>query len=152
MSASSSPAANSSSPTEERMALSDLLLLLADDQQQRITVAEIIGHFGPRAFGALLFIFAIPTLLPLPPGSTTVLGLPLLIIAPQLAFGVRRLKVPTVVGRRSVDGPALARACRRAAPWMARVEHLTTHRLTFMSGPLGQASMGLVCTLLAAVN
>jgi hypothetical protein len=138
-------------PAEERMPLSALLLTLAEGEHRRTSVAEIIGHFGPRAFGALLFIFAIPNLLPLPPGSSSVLGLPLLIIAPQLAVGVRRLRIPGPVGRRSVDGHALAGACRKAAPWLERIEHLTTHRLSFMFGPLGEAIIGLLCTLLATV-
>jgi hypothetical protein len=138
-------------PAEERMPLSELLLRLAEDEHQATSVAEIIGHFGPRAFGALIFLFAIPNLLPLPPGSSAVLGLPLLIIAPQLALGARRLHVPGPVGRRRVDGHALAAACRKAAPWLARIERLTTHRLSFMFGRFGEAMIGAVCTLLATV-
>ena len=51
----------------------------------RVSVGEIVDRFGTRAFGALLFIFALPNLLPLPPGSSTVLGAPLLLLAPQVA-------------------------------------------------------------------
>jgi hypothetical protein len=136
---------------EARLPLSAVLLTLADLAEGPISVARIIDHFGPRAFGAVLFIFAIPNLAPLPPGSTTVLGLPLLIIAPQLAFGGRRPWIPKALGRLSIDGRTLAGVCRRAAPWVVRGEHLTTRRLGFMFGVVGDAGIGAICSLLAAV-
>lgn len=136
---------------EERLSLSALLLDLADVAQGPVSVARIIDYFGPRAFGAVLFVFAVPNMMPLPPGSTTVLGAPLLIIAPQLAFGRRRLWIPRALGRLSVDSGVLAGVCRRAAPWVARGEGLTTPRLGFMFGVLGDVGVGAVCSLLAAV-
>jgi hypothetical protein len=114
-------------------------------------VDEIIAHFGRRAFGAVLFLFAIPNLLPLPPGSSTVLGLPLLIIAPQLALGKREPWIPRALGRRTVAPGALASVCRRAAPLVERAELLMTRRLGFMFGRVGDLAIGVVCTLMAAV-
>ncbi len=136
---------------EAHLSLSSLLLVLADRSQGSVSVAQIVDHFGPRAFGAVLFVFAIPNLAPLPPGGTTVLGLPLLILAPQLAFGSKRPWIPKALGRLSIDGPLLAGVCRRAVPWVARGERLTTHRLGFMFGLVGDAGIGVVCSLLAAV-
>jgi hypothetical protein len=136
---------------EVQLSLSAMLLGLADLAQGPVSVASMVDYFGPRAFGAVLFIFAIPNLAPLPPGSTTVLGAPLLIIAPQLAFGRRRLWIPQALGRLSVDSGVLASVCRRAAPWVARGEGLTTRRLGFMFGVLGDVGIGAVCSLLAAV-
>ncbi|HYG25368.1 MAG TPA: exopolysaccharide biosynthesis protein, partial [Caulobacteraceae bacterium] len=54
--------------------LSAVLRDICDAPGEDITLGEVTHHFGPRAFGALLFVLAIPNLLPLPPGSTTVLG------------------------------------------------------------------------------
>ena len=142
----------SASTTQERqLSLSAMLLSLADMAQGPVSVAHIVEYFGPRAFGAVLFVFAIPNVFPLPPGSTTVLGMPLLIIAPQLAFGRRRLWIPDRLGRLSIDGGVLASICRRAAPWVARGERLTTRRLGFMFGAVGDAGIGIICSLLAAV-
>jgi hypothetical protein len=136
---------------EANLSLSALLLALAAQAEGPVSVARIVDHFGPRAFGAVLFVFAIPNLAPLPPGSTTVLGLPLLILAPQLAFGGRRPWIPKALGRLRVNGQLLAGVCRRAAPWVARGERLTTHRLGFMFGVVGDAGIGAICSLLAAV-
>ena len=139
------------SVSEERLALSTLLLTLAEGGPGPVSVNEIIGHFGRRAFGAILFAFAVPNLLPLPPGSSTFLSLPLLIIAPQLACGAKEPWIPAALGRRTVDRAVLASICRRSAPWVARAERLTTQRLGFMFGRVGDLAIGMVCTLLAAV-
>lgn len=135
----------------EDAALSDLLRTLCDGPPGPLTVREIVDHFGHRAFGAVLFVFSVPNLLPLPPGSSTVLGLPLVIIAPQLAIGARRPWLPRAVGDRSVDRAALGQAFGRLIPGLERVERLLAPRLGFIFGPVGDRLIGLVCFLLALV-
>ena len=139
------------STLEVRVPLSALLLTLAEGGSGPVSVDAIIAHFGRRAFGAVLFVFAVPNLLPLPPGSSTFLSLPLLLLAPQLAHGAREPWVPRALGRRTVDRAALWRLCQRVAPWVERAERLTTQRLGFMFGRFGDLSIGIVCSLLAAV-
>jgi hypothetical protein len=138
-------------PDEEAVPLSVLLRTLPDLGGKVVTVGEIVAHFGPRAFGALLFVFALPNLLPLPPGGTTVLGMPLLLFAPQLALGSRKPWLPRRLGSRALDSASLRGIGTRAAAWVERAEGLTTVRAAFMFGPLGTALIGIVCTLLAAV-
>ena len=138
-------------PDEEAVPLSVLLRSLPDPGSTTVNVGEIIAHFGPRAFGALLFVFAVPNLLPLPPGSTTVLGLPLLLFAPQLAAGSQQPWLPRRLQVRAFDAASLRKVTTRASVWVERAERLTTRRGAVMFGPLGTALIGIVCTLLAAV-
>jgi hypothetical protein len=138
-------------PDEEAVPLSVLLRTLPDRGGKVVTVGEVIAHFGPRAFGALLFVFALPNLLPLPPGSTTVLGLPLLLFAPQLALGSQQPWLPRRLQSRAFDAAALRKIGTRASVWVSRAEGLTTRRAAVMFGPAGTALIGIVCTLLAAV-
>jgi hypothetical protein len=116
-----------------------------------MTVDGIVAHFGRRAFGAALFIFAAPNLLPLPPGSSTVLGWPLLLIAPQLMFGAKEPRLPKRIADHAVETAFIDGVCRRVAPWVARIERVSTRRLGFLFGVPGDILLGLVCTLLAAV-
>jgi hypothetical protein len=136
---------------EEQLALSNLVLSLGDSDQDPVSFADIVARFGRRALGAVLFIFALLCLLPLPPGSTTVLGLPLLMLAPQLAWGARTPWLPRFLARRTVSRSVLNRACRRAAPWVVRIERLMRRRCAFMFGSAGDRLVGAVCTLLALV-
>ena len=137
--------------TEKRLALSDLLDSLPGDGVGTISVEQIVDHFGARAFGAVLFVFAIPNLLPLPPGSSTFLSIPLLLIAPQLALGAHKPWLPKSLGGRVLDKAMLRRLALTATPWVRKAEKLTTPRLPFLFGRPGDVLIGLVCTLLACV-
>lgn len=138
-------------PADPRLSLSQMLATLADGGEGPVSVDEIVAHFGRRAFGAVLFVFAVPNLLPLPPGSSTVLGLPLLVIAPQLALGARKPWIPRVLGRRTIARDVLAKVAAQASPWVRKAEALTKPRLAFLFGRPGDIAIGAVCTLLAAV-
>lgn len=136
---------------EDELALSALLLSLTQTSSAQMTVGSVVAHFGRRAFGAALFIFAAPNLLPLPPGSSTVLGWPLLLIAPQLMFGAKDPWLPKRIANHAVETSFVDAVCRRLAPWVARIERVTTRRLGLLFGMPGDILLGSVCTLLAAV-
>src|SRR5690606_36314235 len=98
-----------------------------------------------------LFVFSVPNLLPLPPGSSTVLGAPLVIITPQLAIGARRPWLPRAVAERHIDRAALTQAFSRVIPGLEQVEKLLAPRWSFMFGPVGDRMIGLICFLLSLV-
>ena len=60
--------------------LSDLLARLARSRDGKVTIRDIAIALQDRSFGAFLLVFALPNLVPLPPGATFVLGLPLVFI------------------------------------------------------------------------
>lgn len=128
-----------------------MLLALCPKGPGRISLGEVIEGVGGRGFGAMLFILGLMNLLPLPPGATTVLGFPLLILTPQLAAGRRAPWLPVGLTRRTIERATLRRFCARAVPVLRRIERLSTHRLGFLFGRLGDAAIGVVCFLLAAI-
>ena len=134
-----------------KQALSDLLRSLCDGPPGPMRVHDMVHHFGHRAFGAVLFIFAVPNCLPLPPGSSGVLGLPLVIIAPQLAVGMRHPWLPKAVAERTVERATLNRVFGKVIPWLEKVEKLLAPRLEFVFGPIGDRFIGLICFLLSLV-
>ena len=136
---------------EGRIPLSQLLLDLVDDGREIVTLNEVIELFGRRAMGALLFVFAVPNLLPLPPGSSTILGAPLLLLSPQLLFGVKGLWLPRGLRRREIKVSDLRPALVRFTPWLQKVERVSKPRLLILFGPVGDRLIGLICTLLAFV-
>jgi hypothetical protein len=137
--------------TPAHSALSELLQSLCDGPDGPVRVRDMVDHFGHRAFGAVLFIFAVPNMLPLPPGSSGVLGLPLVIIAPQLAVGARRPWLPKAVGDRTIERRTLTAAFSKVIPWLKRAEKLLAPRLSFMFGPIGDRLIGLCCFILSIV-
>ena len=85
---------------------------------------EIVDHFGHRAFGAVLFVFSVPNLLPLPPGSSTILGLPLVIMAPQLMLGMRSPGCRASWASAASTGATSRTAFTRLIPQLEKVEKL----------------------------
>lgn len=140
-------------PEDEDDDVRSLAEILRDlcDGEGDITIGEIVEAFGRRAFGALLFVFSVPNLLPLPPGSSTVLGAPLVLLAPQVAIGIRAPWLPKNLKARRLSRRDLAKTFDRLIPWLDRIEKASRPRLTWMFGAVGDRLIGLACTLLALV-
>ena len=114
--------------------LSAVLLALAQQtDRERITIGDLLAALGDRALGALLFIFAVPNVLPMPPGTSTLLGAPLIFLAAQLMLG-RGPWLPAVVARRSLAHADFAVLVRRVVPWLQRAERLLRPRLPWVAG------------------
>lgn len=103
---------------DRRPPLSRVLSKLAgDESRERITVGDLMTTLRGRARAAMLLVFALPNLLPAPPGLSFVLGAPLLFLAAQLAFG-RPTWLPHVVTERSISRSYFARLMRRNLIWL----------------------------------
>lgn len=82
--------------------LSQLLSEIAvDARRERVSGADLLLALQDRVLAALLLIFALPNVIPMPPGTSALPGTPLLFLAAQLAFGMRPW-LPGFVSRRSM--------------------------------------------------
>jgi hypothetical protein len=133
------------------LALSQLLQGLAQQPgRDRISVRDLIDALGDRALGALLFLFAFPNVLPMPPGTSALLGTPLVILAAQLMVG-RGPWLPTVLSARSMSHADFAALVRRITPWLERGERMLRPRFSWLALPPLEFVIGAVCLLLAIV-
>jgi len=131
--------------------LSELLQALAQQEgRERISVRDLMNALGDRALGALLFLFAIPNVLPMPPGTSVVLGMPLVFLAAQLMLG-RRPWLPGLLASRSISHADFAATVRRITPWVLRGERLLRPRLGWLVRPPADYAIGAVCLVLAIV-
>lgn len=86
----------------EKKALSDVLQALASrTDRDRISVHDLLQALGDRALGALIFLFAFPNGLPMPPGTSFILGAPLVFLSGQLMLA-KPPWLPNVIGKRSI--------------------------------------------------
>jgi hypothetical protein len=134
-----------------QLPLSAVLIEIAAHGEAQISVAELTQMFGGRAIGALLFVFGLVCVLPLPPGSTTILGVPLLLLAPQLLIGASAPWLPQGVKRRTFPTAGLKAGLPRVIPWLQKIEAVSRPRLVLLFSPVGERLIGLVCTVLAVV-
>jgi hypothetical protein len=131
--------------------LSQVLRELGDDAcHERVSVGDLLQALQHRAVAALLFVFAVPNVVPAPPGTSALLGAPLLVLAFQLAFGLRPW-LPGFITRRSMARNDFQSLMRRLLPGLMRAERLLRPRASWLATGLGQRVAGLVCLLLAIV-
>lgn len=131
--------------------LSVVLFRLANDKsRERISIGDLLDALGDRAIGALMFFFAAPNILPVPPGVSTLLGAPLLFLSAQLMLGMQPW-LPGVVTRRSLSREDLTTLVRRIVPWLVKAETLLRSRAHLLARPPVENLVGLVCLVLAAV-
>jgi hypothetical protein len=122
------------------------------DGRPSFTIGELVDELGERAFGALMFIFAVPNILPTPPGTSTVLGLPLVILTFQLMVGRQSLWLPQAIRKRTIDGALVATFVRKSMPVLMRFEKVLRPRLSFVVvSDLAERVIGFVSFLLAIV-
>ena len=143
--------ADATADEDGRRLSSILASLVADPARERIGIGELVSAMQDRAFGVLMFVFAIPNVLPTPPGVSSVLGAPLLLLSLQLALGRKAPWLPQFIARRSLPAAEFGVVVRRVVPWIARAERLLKPRLGLLARPPAERLIGLVCLLLAIV-
>lgn len=132
-------------------AFSDVLVLLASRPGKKLSLGEVVEAFGDRAFGPVMFFFALINMLPWPPGGTSLTGAPLLLLSLELALGRDSLWVPRWAERVSVNRDTFRRLSRRFMRPLRWSEAVSRPRLYFLTGGFGQGLIGLACLFLSAV-
>lgn len=98
------------------------LVALADDpRRDRIFVSDLFHAMEGNAVVALILLFALPNLAPVPPGTSTILGTPLLFLTIEWALG-KQPWLPGALARCSMTRINFASMIHRVAPWMERVD------------------------------
>ena len=132
--------------------LSEILqAIAADASRERISLRDLLAIGRDRAFGALLFIFAVPNVIPTPPGTSAILGIPLLFLAAQLTLGQAQPWLPKLIAERSMAREDFAALIAKVVPWIARAERMLKPRLDFMAHPSMEWVVGGLCLLLSLI-
>lgn len=130
--------------------LSDIVRSM--DTSQDTTIGDLANSLGERAFGALMFIFAVPNAIPMPPGTSAILGLPLVILTWQVLVGRQTLWLPEVVRKRRISKEMLHTFVSKVTPIMTKLERVLKPRLGFIvSSDMAERLIGLVAFPLALI-
>lgn len=136
---------------EKRKRLSAFLTEIAEDHtRERVSISDLLAELDVRAFGAMLLIFALPNVLPSLPGTSSVLGLPLLYLTYQLMRG-HAPRLPRFLAQRSMARADFAALVDRFQPFLSRAEKLLCPRLLPVTAPQVERVVGGLCLLLAVV-
>jgi hypothetical protein len=111
----------------------------------RVSLRWIIDAFHERGFGFLVFLFVIPMALPIPkpPGLSTILALPLLLLTFQQMMGRHSIWLPKVLLDKSFSTEQFSLFIHKSLPWIKRLEKILKPRLGFMTQGLFSLFIGL---------
>ncbi|WP_246849252.1 exopolysaccharide biosynthesis protein [Rubellimicrobium arenae] len=147
----SSPRRRRMRPGPPRKKLAQILEeLAADTSRTRISLADLVQAMHGRAFGALLLVFAFPNAIPAIPGTSSILGLPLLFLSAQMMLG-KQVWLPKVISLRSMSRDDFANLVERVNPWLEWADGFTAPRLSFLGDPMIQRVIGAFCLILSIV-
>ncbi|MDE0923361.1 MAG: exopolysaccharide biosynthesis protein [Aurantimonas coralicida] len=108
--------------------ISAILRGLSHRNRAGATIGELSQAFDTRSFGAFFILFGGLNLVPLPPGASIFLGLPLVLFTLQLAVGRHRLWLPERIRKIRITSEMLGRVVTRIGPMLRRIERLARHR------------------------
>lgn len=131
---------------------SELLLDLAyAEETARITFGEMVQRLRHRSFGLLTLVFAVPCVLPMPPGVAGVCGMIIMIIAVQMLMGLPGVALPPPLARRGMSRALFRRMVDRALPYVQRLERVCRPRLPVTHFRLGEAAIGFTLLVLGII-
>lgn len=140
-------------PKPHRPRAAELLQeFIANFKGEEITLADLLGALGHRAFGVAILIFALANLLIANiPGISTVLGLPLVLFALQMMMGHARPWLPKKLATRAFKRETFERMIARAVAILRKIETLIKPRLLPLSDHKAERYLGGIVLAMSVV-
>lgn len=118
---------------------------------ERISLGELTTSLGDRGFGLLVLIFALPNIIPMIPGVSTVSGVVIALVGLQMMIGRHAPWMPAFVAEKTMPREQLAAMVDRTVSWVERLERVAQPRWTGMTrGPM-HVVLGAMFVLLGAI-
>jgi hypothetical protein len=131
--------------------LSQLFAQMARDADGPVSISNIRDALGDRSFAALIVFFAALNLIPLPPPSSAILGLPLVIVSAQMMYGSKRAWLPRFVMEHSISAESFRSVMDRLIPRLISLERMIKPRYWPFWRRQGDRVIGVMCFVLAVI-
>lgn len=133
----------------EAARLSRVFAALAESADGPVSVGDVRDALGDRGFAALLLLFAAVNLVPVPPGATVILALPLILVSGQMVLGFSTPWLPASVSRRAVSPQRFRKACGKLIPGLEWLEQFVRPRFWPLPDRAADRIVGLVALVLS---
>jgi hypothetical protein len=115
-----------------------------------MTLGELVAGMGLRGLGFCLIVFGLLAAISLP-GIGSLMAVPLILFAAQIAAGFQQPWMPQWLSKRSFSADAVKRTIERGRPWLKKIELFARPRASWLARGLMERLVGVVCLILAAV-
>lgn len=115
-------------------------------------ILEIMEDFHENGILLAMVFFALPVAIPLPypPGFTTIMGVPLMILSFQLLIGSKKVRLPAKINNYEIKNSTLKMISNKIVHVIETIEKYVTPRLSFAKSVYCEQFVGLICFIAAA--
>lgn len=123
------------------------------DPAGKTKMAELIKDFRENGILLALIFFALPLAIPLPypPGFTTIMGVPLIILSWQMIMGSKQVKLPNKLNNYEMKNTTLRTISSKIVPIIISVERYVKPRFSFARSVYCEQFIGFI-SLIAAIS
>ena len=114
------------------------------------SLRAIMDRLDERAFGAMLFVLALPCCIPFLYLVPQIVSLPMMALAFQMAIGREEPWLPAKLADRKIDKEGLANTAGGGRKWFGWIEAIARPRLTFLTGKGPERVIGAVLCIFCA--
>ncbi len=127
--------------------------LSAAAPEEGFSLREIFDKLDESAFGAGLFLLALPCCIPFLYGVPQVVALPMLVLAGQMVMGREEPWIPEALAARKIDRKGLVQMATGGRKWLGWIETIVRPRLSVITGArservIGAFLFGFCCSIL----
>ena len=114
-------------------------------------ILEIMDDFRENGILMAMIFFALPVAIPLPypPGFTTIMGLPLMILSIQMLIGSKKVRLPNKINHYQIKNTTLMMISNKIVPIIKAIEKYMKPRLSFAKSVYCEQFIGFICFIAA---
>lgn len=127
---------------ENRTLLQTIEQMAAAAPEEGFTLSEIFDQLDESAFGATLFLLALPCCIPFLYIVPQIVAVPMMALAVQMFLGREEPWLPSGLASRRIDKAGLTAMATGGRKWFGWIERLIRPRLTFITGPRSEQVVG----------
>ena len=112
----------------------------------KTTISELLEDFHENGIALAMIFFALPVAIPLPypPGFTTVLGTPLIILALQMLLGYKKVRLPERINNYEINNSTLVMISNKVVPTLKKLEGFMKPRMSFAKSVYCEQFIGFI--------
>lgn len=114
-------------------------------------ISELMEDFSENGILLVMIFFSLPIAVPLPypPGFTTILGIPLMILSIQMIVGSKKVRLPSRINNYEIKNSTLKMISDKTVPIIRGIEKYIKPRLSFAQSVYCERFIGVVCLIAA---
>ncbi|WP_342272314.1 exopolysaccharide biosynthesis protein [Candidatus Tisiphia endosymbiont of Parasteatoda lunata] len=116
------------------------------EKKEKTRISELLVDFHENGLLLTILFFAIPVAIPLPypPGFTTIVGIPLMILSMQMLLGFRQVSLPSKINNYQISNDILINISDKIVPKIKFVEKYIRPRFSFAASIYCEQFIGLI--------